>query len=151
MPSAYDVPEDMLIERLTDQLKRVPQVTPPSWVGVVKTGSHTQRPPVDKDWWYRRCASILRKVYLHGPVGLSELRSAYGGRKRGRVALSHHRDSGGSSIRKALQQLEAAGYVEKEAKKGRFLTSKGMSLVDRISGEIFKDLVKTRPELARAS
>ncbi len=149
MPTVYDVPQDLLIKRLAEYLRRLPQVTPPMWSYMVKTGSHAERPPADREWWYTRAASILRKLYLHGPLGLNDLKSIYGGRKSRGSKPAHHRDGGGSNIRRILQQLEAAGLVTKEGKKGRVLTSKGRSLLDRLSGEIFKELVKVNPELAK--
>ncbi|NHV96259.1 MAG: 30S ribosomal protein S19e [Thaumarchaeota archaeon] len=149
MPTVYDVPQDLLIKRLAEYLRRLPQVAPPMWAYMVKTGSHAERPPADREWWYTRAASILRKLYLHGPLGLSDLESMYGGRKSVGYSLAHHRDGGGSNIRRILQQLESAGLVAKEGKKGRVLTNKGRSLLDRLSGEIFKELVKVNPELAK--
>ncbi|MEM3383252.1 MAG: 30S ribosomal protein S19e [Nitrososphaerales archaeon] len=152
MVNVHDVPQDLLIKRLAEELKRkYPQVSPPAWAIYVKTGSHAERPPQDKDWWYTRCASLLRKIYLHGPIGVSDLRIMYGGRKRVGYSLAHHRDSGGSAVRKALQQLEASGLITKLDRKGRILTSQGRALLDRLSTEIFEDLVKTNPSLARYS
>jgi small subunit ribosomal protein S19e len=91
----------------------------------------------------------LRKIYIHGPIGLSQLESNYGGRKEISYYPGHHRDAGGSAVRKAIQQLEAAGLVAKQGHKGRVLTGKGVSLLDRQSTEIMKELAKSRPELAR--
>ena len=93
--------------------------------------------------------SLLRKIYIHGPIGVSQLESDYGGRKEIGYYVGHHRDAGGSAIRKAIQQLEAAGLVAKHGRKGRILTGKGVSLLDRQSTEILKELAKTKPELAR--
>jgi len=149
MPTVHDVPSDLLIKRLCEHLRRMPQVAPPAWAYYAKTGSHTERPSYDRDWWYTRVASLLRKIYLHGPIGLSKLEAIYGGRKAVGFAPAHHRDGGGSNIRKALHQLEAAGLVAKQTTKGRVVTTKGRSLLDRLSNEIFKELVKTNPELAR--
>lgn len=139
----------MLISRLADHLRRVSQVEQPQWTAYAKTGSHAERQPNEKDWWYTRCASLLRKIYVHGPVGLTQLESDYGGRKEVGYYVGHHRDAGGSAIRKAIQQLEAAGYVAKQGRHGRILTGKGVSLVDKQATEIMKELAKTRPELAR--
>jgi small subunit ribosomal protein S19e len=149
MHTPYDVPADLLIKRLAEHLKKVPQIVPPLWSQYAKTGSHAERPPYDKDWWYIRCASLLRKIYIHGPIGLNDLRSEYGGRKKVGYALYHHRDAGGSAIRKPLQQLEQAGLVAKVRGKGRVLTGKGRSLLDRLSTEIFNELVKEKKELER--
>ena len=155
MPTPYDVPPDKLIERLARYLKReVEAVRPPEWAIFVKTGSHVQRPPQDPDWWYVRCASLLRKLYIHGPIGVERLRSMYGGRKDRGHKPEHHRKAGGSIIRKALQQLEAAGLVQKvtDAKGhviGRALTPEGRSLLDRIATEVKRELEKVMPELRK--
>jgi small subunit ribosomal protein S19e len=149
MVKAYDIPADLFVERLAEQLKNDPKIQPPSWSLFAKTGSHTERLPQKKDWWYVRCASLLRKVYIHGPIGLSDLQSAYGGRKKVGYSLAHHRDAGGAIIRKALQQLEGAGYVTKVNGKGRILTQEGMKKLDNLGKEIHKELVKVSPELKR--
>lgn len=149
MPTAYDVPPELLLRRVADHLHRLPQVSPPSWTSYVKTGSHVTRPPQDQDWWYPRCASLLRKVYVHGPMGLADLESMYGGRKRVGYNPGHHRDGGGAAVRKALQQLEVAGLIAKHGTDGRVVTTRGRSLLDRFATEIFKELAKTEPALAR--
>ena len=148
MPTVYDVPPDKLIARLAEYLKQVPQVKPPGWASYVKTGSHRERPPAERYWWYVRCASILRKVYVHGPISVSELQSAYGGGRKKGVRPAHHVGAGSSIIRRALHQLEDAGFVSKTAK-GRIVTPEGRSLLDRMSTEIFREMVKENPELAR--
>ncbi len=149
MTTAFEVPQDLLISKLAEHLRRVSQVEQPLWTAFAKTGSHAQRQPNEKDWWFTRCASLLRKIYVHGPIGLTQLESDYGGRKEVGYYVGHHRDAGGSAIRKAIQQLEAAGFVAKQGKKGRILTGKGVSLVDKQATEIMKELAKSRPELAR--
>ncbi len=149
MTTAHEVPQDLLISKLADHLRHVSQVTQPQWTAYAKTGSHASRQPIEKDWWYARCGSLLRKIYIHGPIGVSQLESDYGGRKEIGYYVGHHRDAGGSAIRKAIQQLEAAGLVAKHGRKGRILTGKGVSLLDRQSTEILKELAKTKPELAR--
>lgn len=143
MPTPFDVPADLLIERLAKYLKdNVGEVSPPTWSLTAKTGSHRERPPQRPDWWYIRCASLLRKLYLHGPLGIERLRVEYGGRKRTGQRIEHSRRSGGSSIREPLQQLEKAGLVTKQEKKGRSLTREGTSLMNRISAEVLKEIKK---------
>ena len=51
--------------------------------------------------------------------------------------------------RKALQQLEAAGYIAKVQGKGRLISSEGMKKIDRLATEIHKELVKAAPQLQR--
>jgi len=149
MVKVYDVPADVLIAKLAEMLKEDSNVKPPVWSQFGKTGSHAERIPLNKDWWYARCASLLRKIYLHGPIGLTDLKSAYGGRKRVGYSHAHHRNAGGSAIRKALQQLEAGGYITKANGKGRMLTQEGMKKMDSLSKQIHGELVQALPELKR--
>lgn len=140
MVSVKDVPVDEFLKRLKDYIKKnVPEVQMPEWAKYVKTGPSKQRPPDDPEWWYMRAASLLRKLYIYGPIGVSRLRSFYGGRKDRGVKPEHHMDGGGSNIRKILQQLEAAGLVEK-SRRGRVLSREGRSLLDRIAAEVKREL-----------
>jgi small subunit ribosomal protein S19e len=101
------------------------------------------------NWWYTRTASILRKVYVHGPVGLERLRAYYGGRKDFGVKPEHAVKAGGSNIRKILQQLEAAGLIQTENSRGRKMSSKGRKLLQEVAEDVQKELVKTVPELKK--
>ena len=150
MPTPYDVPPQLLIERLSKYLKNnVDEVKPPPWVSIVKTGVYAQRPPQDPDWWFIRCASLLRKIYIKGPIGIERLRAEYGGRKDRGTLPEHSRKGSGAIIRKVLQQLEAAGFVETLKGRGRIITSKGRSLLDSLSTEIKRELEEENPELKK--
>ncbi len=151
MVTVKEVPADMFIKALANYLKEnVPEVRPPPWAMFVKTGPNREKPPEDMDWWYYRAASILRKLYISGePIGIETFRVIYGGLQRRGVAPPHFRRAGGSHIRKILQQLERAGLVTKEGNKGRVLTPRGRSLLDKIAYEVFEEAVKHIPELKK--
>jgi len=141
MVSVKDVPPDVFLRKLKEYIKKnIPEVKPPEWAFYVKTGVAKERPPDDPDWWYMRAASLLRKLYLCGPIGVERLRSFYGGRKDRGVRPEHHANGGGSNIRKILQQLEAAGLVEK-VDKGRILTREGRSLLDKLAAEVKREVI----------
>ena len=143
MSTPLGVPSDVLIDRLSKYLKEnMGDVAPPAWATTAKTGSHRERPPTNVDWWYVRCASLLRKLYLRGPVGIARLRVEYGGRLRAGTHIEHSRPSGGSAIREPLQQLQKAGLVSTETKRGRKLTAEGLSLLNRLAAEIRKSTGK---------
>jgi small subunit ribosomal protein S19e len=148
MVSARDVPSAKLIGALAVQVRTLSAVQQPEWARFMKTGSHAERPPQDSEWWFTRAASLLRKLYLHGPVGLGDLERAYGGTKALAYFPKHHRDAGGSAIRQVLKQLEAAELVTKTPK-GRVLTSKGRAMLDKASNEIFKSMSQSDTSLAR--
>ena len=146
MAKVHDVPADVLLRKLTDILKNE-DIPAPSWASFVKTGSHADRPPHEKDWWHIRCASILRKIYLHGPIGINDLRKEFGGGKPVGYGAAHHRDAGGAIIRNAIHGLEKLGYVEKVEKKGRIVTKQGMQKLDRLATEILKELATENQHL----
>jgi small subunit ribosomal protein S19e len=150
LTTPYDVPAQKLIEKLAKYLKEnVDQVHPPAWAAVAKTGSHVEKQPQNPDWWYIRSASLLRKVYAHEPIGLEKLRSDYGGRKGFTVRPNHASKSGGSNIRKILQQLEQAGLVQTVRPQGRKMSSKGRKLVQEVAEDLHKELIKVAPELVK--
>ena len=142
MPTVYDVPAGPLIEHLAEYLRSsVEQVKPPQWALYAKTGAHKERPPEDPDWWYKRAASLLRRLYIAGPLGISRLRKLYGGRRRFPMRKAHSVRAGGSSLRKILQQFERAKLVT-HSKKGRILTDQGKSLLDKMATEVYESISK---------
>jgi len=150
LPTPYDVPAQIFIEKLTRYVKdNIDQVTPPPWAHYAKTGTFATRQPQDPDWWFTRCASILRKTYTRGPIGVERLRAQYGGRKDGGTRPEHVRKGAGGNIRKVFQQLEAAGLVESLKGQGRVLSSEGRRLLDTIATELKVELQKKIPELAK--
>lgn len=134
MVTAIEVPAEKFIEKLKEELKKIEEIKPPTWASFAKSGSHRERPPKQKDFWYIRAASVLRRIYIDSPVGVSRLRSYYGGRKERGYKPAHFRRASGSVIRKILQQLEKSGFVEKN-NKGRKITSKGRKFLDRVAYE----------------
>jgi small subunit ribosomal protein S19e len=139
MTTVYDVPADHIIRRTAEELKKRKEVTPPAWAAFAKTGVHKEMPPEDPDWWFIRAAAVLRRVYVDGPLGVERMRSFYGGNKNRGSRPNAFRKGSGSVLRKALQQLEAAGLIIHD-KTGRRVSPAGMSFLDNLSQE-----VKTNP------
>ena len=135
MTTVYDVPPHDLIAALAKELKAAGKVQPPEWAEFAKTGVNKEMPPLNPDWWYIRCASVLRRIYIDGPVGVSRLRSFYGGKQRKPVRTGGFVKGSGSVVREALQQLEKAGYVKK-IKKGRQMTPAGQAFLDNMAHKI---------------
>ncbi len=125
------------IEVCKEELKKM-NIKPPEWAEFAKTGSHREAPPIQKDWWYVRMASLLRRIYLDGPVGIQRLRTYYGGRKNRGHKPERFRRSGGSVIRKSLQQLESLGFIQKtkSKKSGRVVTEAGIKFINKVIAEV---------------
>ena len=133
------VDPNALINKTAEELKKQKLVQPTEWSKFVKTGHHKERLPDNPDWWYFRSAAVLRAVARLGPIGTQKLRTKYGGKKnRGHKPVHRYRASG-AIIRKVLQQLESAELIKKTVKgvhKGRVLTPKGTSFLDKIAGQV---------------
>ncbi len=134
MANVFEVDSGKLIGASAEKLKEKGLVKP-AYIDFVKTGPSKERIPSQKDFWYLRCSSILRQVYINGPLGVSRLRTRYGSRVVHRVTRHHHADAGGSIITDALNALEKAGLVKKGAK-GREITPAGKSFLDKIANDI---------------
>ena len=147
MAKVYDVPADILINRLSEILKKE-DIPAPVWASFVKTGTHADKPPQNSEWWHVRCASILRKIYLHSPASVKELRSMYGGGKPVGYGTAHHRHASGAIIRNAVHALEKLGYIGKVEKKGRVLTKQGTKKLDVLATEILKEKIIEEPRLS---
>ncbi len=131
-----EVSASALIRRLSEELRKIKELQPPEWSHFVKTGVHKERLPEQPDWWYTRAASLLRRVYLDGPVGIMRLRSYYGGRQNRGQAPEHFRKAGGKIIRTILQQLEQTGLVRKIERGGRKITPKGAAMLENLVKQI---------------
>ncbi len=149
MTTVYDVPPGLLIEKLKEQLQAEGKIKPPEWAKFARTGVHTEKAPVQQDWWYRRVAAVLRKVYVNGPVGSTRLAAEFGGRRDDGSAPYHPRRGSRSVAREAMQPLESLGYLSRRAKKGRTITPAGRKLLDGIAHGILLELAKSNPELTK--
>lgn len=135
MTTVYDVPPGKLVKIVGEKLKKNKAIYLPKWGVNVKGRANKELPPQDKDWWWVRCASVLRQIYLHGPVGVARLRTRYGGRVRRGVKREHVKEASGKIIREVLSQLERAGYVTK-TKKGRKISPDGQKFLDNTAREL---------------
>ncbi len=133
MVSAREADAQKVINAAAAALKD--QVAVPEWAKFVKTGMSRQRPPEQKNWWHIRAASLLRKIYVEGPVGVQKLRSYYGGLKNNGHQPAHFSKGSGKILRVMLQDFEKLEYVKKE-KKGRMIAPKGQKFLDGIAKQM---------------
>lgn len=149
MTTVFDVPAKDLIDAIAKKLKEDSNIVIPEANKYCRTGVDRENPPMQKDWWHTRCASILRKLYINDVIGVQHLRAEYGGKRdRGSKPYKAMMASG-TIIRRAVQQLEKAGYVTKIKGKGRTLTPKGRSFLDNTSYEVMKNIGNNIPELKK--
>lgn len=131
-----DVDQDKIVEHVASFLKKSGKLKVPENMDIVKTAKFKELAPSDQDWFYIRCASILRRLYHRSPAGVGAIKKIYGGRQRNGVRPSHFCRADGSVARKAIQALENIKMVEKHAEGGRKLSAQGQRDLDRIAAQI---------------
>ncbi len=129
----YDLEAGEYNKKLAEELKKHTEFEVPAWSQFVKTSVARARPP-QEEFWHRRAASILRQIYIRGVVGVSRLKTKYGGRKNRGMRPEEFRKGSGKIIRLILQQAEKAGLLEKAQgkKAGRKMTAKGVKLLEGV-------------------
>jgi len=132
----YEMPADKYNKKLAEALKQISEFKQPEWAFFVKTGVAKIRPPQDKDFWYKRAASILRQIYINKVVGVGRLKTRYGSKKNRGMKPERFRKGSGKIIRVILQQAEEAGLLEKYnepgKRAGRKMTEKCKELMENI-------------------
>eukprot|EP01104_Vermistella_antarctica_P009350 TRINITY_DN23_c0_g1_i1.p1 TRINITY_DN23_c0_g1~~TRINITY_DN23_c0_g1_i1.p1 ORF type:complete len:159 (+),score=32.33 TRINITY_DN23_c0_g1_i1:38-478(+) len=133
-----DVSAEAFIATYASHLKKSGKVEIPAWTDIAKTAYYKELSPQNPDWFYVRCASLARKVYLSGGRGVGAFRKVYGGAANRGSRPSRRATASGSVIRSCFQQLEKLKVLEKSGKGGRFITSTGQRDLDRIAGRAQK-------------
>ncbi len=137
--SIYVVEPGTFIRIVAEKLKEYPEIKPPQGSEFWKTAFFKELAPLDSEnFWYIRCASLLRKVNKFGPIGVNRLRKHYGGRNRRGPGLNHSAKGSGKIVRVALQQLEDAKLITITEKNGRKISSEGKSLLERTAFSILR-------------
>ena len=164
MTTVYDIPAEIFNPALAVAMAENDAISMPELGEYVKTAVDRERPPSQSDWWYHRTAAILRKVARNGPVGVTHLAQAFGGKKDNGVMPNTPGVASRHIIRTALQQLEEAGLVEKVPTKevegedgkiqlyaGRQITPAGQKLVDNIAHSVRAQAEAQYPGLDKLS
>ncbi|MFQ6663425.1 hypothetical protein Gotur_030971 [Gossypium turneri] len=131
-----DVSPHEFVKAYATHLKRSGKIELPPWTDNVKTGKLKELPPYDPDWYYVRAASMARKIYLRGGLGVGAFRRIYGGAKRNGSRPRHFCKSSGSVARHILQQLQNVNIIDIDPKGGRRITSNGQRDLDQVAGRI---------------
>lgn len=132
-----DIPAAKFITALAAHLKNSGKYELPAWHDIVKTSSARQLAPADADWYYMRLASVVRRVYLNGGIGVVQLTKHYGGSGKFYTRPSHFVAASRSPIRTALQALEKTKLIaKKEGSTGRFITATGRRELDAFAASL---------------
>nr|GMD49865.1 40S ribosomal protein S19-1 [Ipomoea batatas] len=131
-----DVSPHEFVKAYSAHLKRSGKMELPEWTDIVKTGRLKELAPYDPDWYYIRAASMARKIYLRGGLGVGAFQRIYGSNKRNGSCPRHFCKSSGAIARHILQQLQTMSIIEVDPRGGRRITSSGQRDLDQVAGRI---------------
>ena len=97
-----DVSAKDFISAYAEYLKKNNLIELPKWMDYVKTAKGRELAPYDDDWLYVRTASLARKIFLRGNVGVGTFIDIYGKKTRNGVVKSHHGQASAKIIRYCL-------------------------------------------------
>uniref|UniRef100_A0A7S0DUU9 40S ribosomal protein S19 n=1 Tax=Hanusia phi TaxID=3032 RepID=A0A7S0DUU9_9CRYP len=120
-------------------LKKQDKIKLPEKLDLIKTGPMKELAPYNDNWFYVRCAALARRLYVRQGTGVGGFSKVFGGKKRRGTLPGHFTRASRGVIRKALQQLEKIGVLEKMPEKdgGRRITQQARGDLDRIAIEIY--------------
>ena len=124
------------MKRYATHLKKQGKISLPELVDLMKTSVSRELAPYDEDWYFIRCASLARRLYVRQGTGVGAFSKVYGAKKRRGTLPGHFCRSSRGVIRGCLKQLQKIGVLEAmpEGKKGgRRLTKQGQQDCDRIA------------------
>jgi small subunit ribosomal protein S19e len=149
MTTANDVPAHELIQHLAKKFEKEETIKMPEQNKYAKTSVAAENIPDNPDWWYIRCASIFRKIYMHNGIGIAELKEEYSGKRRRGSKPPKARAGSGTIVRRCVQQLEQAGFVTQIKGKGRIITPKGQKFMDNNAYDVKSKIVSSYPGLEK--
>merc|ERR1712100_198974 len=142
-----DVAANKWIKAMAQQFKREGKLMVPNCTDFLKTSHGRERAPQNNDWYYYRCAAVLRKIYLRPGNGYGGLSKAFGNKKnKGSLPESTVRASIGP-LHWACKSLEGLKLIGKGKAKGRVLTREGRKRCDTVAfnASTAASLVTRRP------
>jgi small subunit ribosomal protein S19e len=100
-----DVDAHEFVKRYATHLKKQGKIQLPELVDLMKTSVSRELAPYDEDWFYIRCASLARRLYVRQGTGVGAFSKVYGAKKRRGTLPGHFCRSSRGVIRNCLKQL----------------------------------------------
>lgn len=132
-----DVNSHEFVVMYAAHLKKQGKIDKPELWELMKTGTFKELAPYNEDWYYIRCASLARRLYVRQGTGVGGFSKVYGDKQPRGQLPGRFKTASRGVIRSCLQQLEKIGVVEKMEKGGRKVTTQGQQDCDRIAAEIY--------------
>lgn len=105
----------------------------PRCTELVKTSHGRERAPQKQDWFYIRCAAVLRAIYLRPGTGYGGLSKRFGNKKNRGSQPEITTKAARGLLHWACRSLEGLKLVTKGKEGGHVITKEGRKKVDTIA------------------
>ncbi|EAN88197.1 putative ribosomal protein S19 [Trypanosoma cruzi] len=124
------------VKLCSQHFKQEGKLMVPNCTEIVKSSHGRERAPQNPDWYYIRCAAILRAVYMRPGVGYGGLSKRFSSKKnRGSRPEITVRASKGL-LHWGCKSLTKLGLIEKCESSGHRITKNGRKLADAIAFKV---------------
>ncbi|CBZ30389.1 putative 40S ribosomal protein S19 protein [Leishmania mexicana MHOM/GT/2001/U1103] len=124
------------IKTAARHFKQEGKIFVPNCTEIMKSSHGRERAPQNPDWYYIRCAAVLRAIYLRPGVGYGGLSKRFGNKKNYGSRPEHTVTSSTGPLHWACKSLTKLGLVEPGAQSGQRLTRKGHKFADSLAFQV---------------
>ncbi|EPY29798.1 small subunit ribosomal protein S19e [Angomonas deanei] len=118
--------------------KREGKLFVPNCTEIVKTSHGRERAPQNPDWYYIRCAAVLRAIYLRPGEGYGGLSKRFGNKKNNGSCPEHTVRSARGLLHWSCKSLSKLGLLEKglSDQGGHRVTKQGRKVADALAFQV---------------
>ena len=128
-----DVSANKWIRAMAQHLKQSGKLFVPSCTELVKQSHGNQRAPQNPDWYFYRCAAVLRRIYVRPGTGYGGLSKAFAIKKNNGSRPEKTVRASTGLLHWACRSLEGLKLIGKGKESGRILTKDGRRKCDAIA------------------
>ena len=128
-----DVPANKWVRAMASHLKQSGKLFVPNCTEYIKQSSANDRGPQNPDWYYYRCAAVLRRIYQRPGVGYGGLSKPFGMKKNNGSRPEHFVRASKGPLHWVCKSLEGMKLIQKGKVSGRVITREGRRKADAIA------------------
>ena len=136
-----DVRAGRWVKTMAAHFKQEGKIFVPNCTELMKTSHGRERAPQNADWYYIRCAAVLRAIYLRPGTGYGGMSKRFGNKKNRGSQPEITTKSSRGLLHWCCRSLEGLKLVAKGKESGRVVTKEGRKKADTIA---FNTLIRRK-------
>ena len=128
-----DVHTQRWVKAMASHLKQEGKLFVPRCSELIKTSHGRERAPQNPDWYYVRCAAVLRAIYLRPGTGYGGLSKRFSNKKNRGSQPEQYQKAARGPLHWCCRSLEGLKLIQKGKTSGRIITKDGRKKVDTVA------------------